>query len=279
MNTDKEPDKYLLSIITVTYNAQNSIEKTIQSVLHQTGFSGKLTCEYCFIDGGSDDDTLQIIEKYVPLLKEKGIDSWKISESDDGIYDAMNKGIRLARGRWIYLLNAGDCLYNNDILQKLEGAMQTSKADVLYSNYYRTNQYVSDMIIVPSVEEIKKTMIFCHQAVLIKRTLYMEQEYDISYRIVADYHLLLTMYLQGRIFEALPICMVMYNTEGISAKNMIRGYQEIYQVRKQAGVLNRKSVEDLQYVCGLVKRFVLGRMPQKLRWKIYVALQSVRRII
>ncbi|MGL5893430.1 MAG: glycosyltransferase, partial [Bacteroidales bacterium] len=90
------------SIITVTYNAGQLLERTIESVLAQTSFN----YEYIILDGQSKDNTLEIIKKY-----EHHINKW-ISEPDNGIYDAMNKAIDIARGEYILFLNAGDTFHS-----------------------------------------------------------------------------------------------------------------------------------------------------------------------
>ena len=99
-----------ISVVTVVYNGFNSIEKTIRSVLEQTVFSD---VEYILIEGGSTDETMDIIRKYVDQI------DILVSEKDRGIYDAMNKAIRLAHGRWICFMNAGDTFYSNYTLESL----------------------------------------------------------------------------------------------------------------------------------------------------------------
>ncbi len=101
--------KPLVSIITVVYNAEEYLEETIQSVIGQT-FKN---IEYIIIDGGSTDGTFDIIKKY-----EHAIDYY-ISEKDEGIYDAMNKGIEAANGEWINFMNGGDTFHNSNVLQSL----------------------------------------------------------------------------------------------------------------------------------------------------------------
>ena len=97
------------SIITVTYNAGKVLEDTIQSVVFQT----YRNMEYIIVDGGSKDNTLEVAEKYRNHISQL------ISEPDKGLYDAMNKGIRLATGNYICFLNAGDELHENETLQKI----------------------------------------------------------------------------------------------------------------------------------------------------------------
>ena len=121
--------KPTVSIVTISYNAAREIEATIRSVLCQT-FSD---LEYIFVDGKSKDDTLSIISNYEAQLVSRGIACQVVSEPDRGIYDAMNKGIRLARGQWVLMLNAGDVLAHERVLENFFGA-QTYSADIVYGD-------------------------------------------------------------------------------------------------------------------------------------------------
>ena len=98
--------QFKFSIITVVKNDEKNLEKTIMSILNQKNFD---EIEYIIIDGKSDDNTLKIIEKYKHKIHKI------ISEKDDGIYDAMNKGIKLSRGKIIGMCNSGDIIYSNGI--------------------------------------------------------------------------------------------------------------------------------------------------------------------
>lgn len=116
-----------ITVVTVCFNAAETIEKTILSVVGQTYDN----IEYLIIDGGSKDDTLEIIKKY-----ENNISKW-ISEPDKGIYDAMNKAIKMATGEWINFMNAGDCFAADDVLEKIFNDDIPDKVKFLYSdNYY-----------------------------------------------------------------------------------------------------------------------------------------------
>ncbi len=105
-NSDK---KNIISIVTVTYNSVHNIEETILSVINQT----YQNIEYIIIDGGSVDGTMNIVKKY-----KNSID-YIVSEKDNGIYDAMNKGIQIASGKWINFLNSGDTFYNKKVIENI----------------------------------------------------------------------------------------------------------------------------------------------------------------
>lgn len=113
-----------VSIITITYNAERFLERTIQSIIAQQATD----YEYIVIDGASKDGTLNLIEQY-----KDHITTW-ISEPDRGLYDAMNKGLHQATGEYVWFMNAGDELYNSQTLAQLLGHIQTTRADVYYSD-------------------------------------------------------------------------------------------------------------------------------------------------
>ncbi len=120
-------EKYSVSIITVCYNAVNTIERTILSVINQN-FSD---FEYIIIDGKSKDGTLDIINKYAEQI------NIIVSEEDLGIYDAMNKGVKLAHGEWVNFMNSGDVFASNDVILKIFSNKINSDINFLYSdNFY-----------------------------------------------------------------------------------------------------------------------------------------------
>ncbi|WP_080238568.1 glycosyltransferase family 2 protein [Spirosoma rigui] len=113
-----------VSIITITYNAERFLERTIQSVLAYP----TPELEYIIIDGGSTDGTLSIVRQY-----ESGITQW-ISEPDGGLYDAMNKGLHRATGQYVWFMNAGDEVYDHQTLPRLLDEIRRTAADVYYSD-------------------------------------------------------------------------------------------------------------------------------------------------
>ncbi len=173
-----------ISIITVCLNCEGLIERTIKSVLDQT----YTEYQYVIIDGGSTDNTLNIIKEY-----ENKIDII-LSEEDKGIYDAMNKGLEYATGGLIYFLNAGDYLYNDDVLKNvIEGLNANPDSDIIYGDYIyydnnseqRCSGYRADVI-----DLLRGGC--CHQTVFAKKSAFMQcGKFDTNYKIYADFDWLL----------------------------------------------------------------------------------------
>ena len=114
----------LISVVTVSYNAVATIEQTILSVVNQT----YPHIEYIIIDGGSTDGTVDVIKKYADRI------AYWVSEPDKGIYDAMNKGIKVATGEWINFMNCGDSFYSVSVLSDVFKDKSCKENDVIYGN-------------------------------------------------------------------------------------------------------------------------------------------------
>ena len=155
-------NKIKISIITVSYDAAKTIEQTIYSVINQTYDN----IEYIIIDGGSTDRTVDIIKK-----NENEIAYW-VSESDKGIYDAMNKGIDVATGDYIYFLGADDWLVNKNIIYKIASRiMHYNDYDFYCGNvilYDSVSNLVKQSNFMFSVDEIKKGNMYPHQGMFVK---------------------------------------------------------------------------------------------------------------
>ena len=100
--------------------------------------------------------------------------------------------------------------------------------------------------------------------------------YNCQYNLVADYDLMFRLYIEGRKFEHIPIYLIDYDTDGLSAKNMVRTYREIYKVRKDNAVIESKFIENIKYSIGIIIRVILANMSQSLRWKIYRKLKALQ---
>lgn len=213
MNISSPP---LISVVTVSFNAVSTIEKTICSIVNQT----YPHIEYIIIDGGSTDGTVDIIKKY-----ENKIAYW-ISEPDKGIYDAMNKGIDVATGEWINFMNSGDTFHSNTVIQQLIEKLP-SKADVIYGDtllLYSWGKYFKKAL---PIDMIKHHLPFCHQSCFIKTITMQKMKYNLNYKICADYDFFYHLYQAGGLFTYLPHCISNYEAEqGMSATNSLQLLKE-----------------------------------------------------
>lgn len=255
-----------LSIITVCYNAAEELNKTIQSILSQTDL-GDLRIEHLIIDNLSTDNTSKLVDNYKKTIEGKNISIYFVSEADKGIYDAMNKGLKLASCEWGVLLNAGDTFYSNMTLCELK-AHFSLKADILVGYYNRLNPSGDIIVRPPSIEKLKDRMIFCHQALVFRIQAHRGCNYNLKYRIVADYDVVLRMYLSKKVFEYIDVCLVNYDVTGLSAARMIDTHKEMYLVRKKNDIIDDKFKAEILFRYGLFKRLMLKVMPQSIRWKM-----------
>lgn len=179
----------LISIITVTYNSEKYLEETIQSVLNQTYEN----IEYIIIDGNSTDGTLDIIKKY-----DKHINIW-ISEPDDGMYDAINKGIELSSGKYFGVLNSDDLLKPNAISIIAE-TFNVCKCDGIFGNIEIIDELSTILRTRYALKVSFKNLLLSQHGTFIPHpTLYLNKQrvldeiglYDLSYRYASDFDFLL----------------------------------------------------------------------------------------
>jgi glycosyltransferase involved in cell wall biosynthesis len=231
-------DKILVSIITVCYNTADSIEKTIISVLNQS----YINIEYIIVDGKSTDGTINIVKKY-----EKKI-SRIISEADDGIYHAMNKGVKNAHGDWIYFLNSGDFLSNNDVVQNvISSYLKNRNASIIYGDIIVYDHYIYDSLEMyrPTPFHVMTRGGINHQAIFAKKELLQQSEpFDLKCRVFADYNWLLkSIYIYGAKLHYVAQPIAFYQMNGYSQKNFKKCFPERLEiVRKYWGYYNFRSI-------------------------------------
>lgn len=199
-----------ISVVTVTYNAERSLEATILSVINQT----YPNIEYIIIDGKSKDGTVDIIKKYT-----EHINYW-VSEPDKGIYDAMNKGIGKATGEWINFMNAGDSFVNERVLTDVFNIHYKQETGCIFGDsiIYKKNKICKQSINPFWLQTRKiKSKGICHQACFIKTKLAKQFQYDITYKIAADFKLLLDIRNNNHLFYYFPIPICLFDTTGISS--------------------------------------------------------------
>jgi glycosyltransferase involved in cell wall biosynthesis len=200
-----------LSIITVCYNAERTIERTIKSVITQT----YKNIEYVVIDGQSTDKTLDLLKSY------KNSIAVMVSEKDKGIYDAMNKGLDLSSGTYILLLNADDYLFSPNTIENMMVAIgQHNDEDIFYGNLLMFDDktgrgkiwkpgHISGKLLYSST--------LPHPATIYKRTIFDKlNKFDETYKIAADYEFYVRAYTQGANFRYLNQLVSVFSYGGIS---------------------------------------------------------------
>lgn len=223
-------NKPKFTIITVSYNSEKEIENTILSVINQT-YS---FIEYIIIDGGSTDDTIDIIKKYSDKI------TYWISEPDKGIYDAMNKGIKKATGKWINFMNCGDTFYDKYVIENVFN--QTSEnSDIIYGNTNLIYPFGSYILKGDKMVSDKQYMPFCHQSSFTKSNLMKRHGYDCKYKICADRNFFYTTYRNHAKYEYVDIIISNYEAEsGISANNLKQAFYEMGLMEGKTNLLNWK---------------------------------------
>ena len=203
-----------LSIITINYNDLLGLKKTIESVVNQS-YSD---IEYIVIDGGSTDGSKEYIEQ------QRSNFSYWVSEEDNGIYNAMNKGIKIAKGEYLLFLNSGDWLVNNGIIEKLLKSVSTE--DIVYGNIFKVNdkgEAIEKKGVASSnvrLSDLYYRSIF-HPASILRRDLFEKYGYyDESLKIVSDW----AFFLKGIYFEKVKVryidlAITYFVLDGISSKN------------------------------------------------------------
>ena len=221
-----------ISIITITYNSAKTLERALASVQSQT----YKDIEHVIVDGASTDGTREVIEAYAK--KHKNV-RW-VSEPDEGIYNALNKGIRMATGDVIGFLHSDDVLYAPDSIEQIAAAFQDPKIDVVYGDL----QYCKNGKIVRSWKSnvfnprsLKYGWMPPHPTMYVRKEVYQQVgEYDEWFHIAADYDMMLRIFKAGYRSHYIPEVLVSMETGGASNKDTrarLSKTQEDYLVLKK----------------------------------------------
>jgi len=234
-----------VSVVTVCFNSEKTIEQTFKSLLSQTDSD----FEYVVIDGGSKDSTINIIERYIPLFERKGITFRHISEKDDGIYDAMNKGINLATGDIIGLLNSDDYYLTDTIFNLKKIINEYPNIDVIHGCVINKREDEIISVIGNNSDVLTRGMIQ-HPACFIKKLTYKKYGlYNTKYRFAADYDFMIRLKLQGASFLFVPIIFAVFNEDG--AGNCRKSRNEAYKLK-----LNYGFISLLKYYILLLRNYL-----------------------
>lgn len=217
----------LFSIITVTYHAESVLEETILSVVSQTYHN----IEYIIVDGASKDRTLSIVNKYRDKIQAV------VSEPDKGLYDAMNKGLKMAKGEYVCFLNAGDTFHEDDTLQLI--VHQLNKSNVLPDVIYGETALVDAQrhfvrmrrLQTPDTlnwKSFRQGMLVCHQAFIAKRAL--AETYDLNYRFSADFDWCIRVMKKASFLHNTRLTLIDYLDEGMTTKNRKASLKERFRI-------------------------------------------------
>lgn len=200
-------EKILVSIITPVYNAEKFIARCIESVQKQQYNS----YEHLVIDGNSTDDTVAIVQRYIAVDTRIRL----ITEKDKGVYDAMNKGILMAQGKWVYFLGADDFFYTEEILGKVALTLLNSNSKIVYGNVW--NEALSKVYDGPfNIEKLLKRNI-SHQAIFYRSKVFTDIGiFNLDYKLEADYDFNLRCWIKETGNEFINETIAFYSRGGIS---------------------------------------------------------------
>ncbi len=199
-----------VTVVTVTYNAEQFLEQTIKSVIEQ----GYPNIEYIIIDGASSDETVKIIKKY-----GKHISYW-VSEPDSGIYEAMNKGIDRATGEWINFLNAGDSFVEKNTISKVVKEMHEDVEIIAGDIFYVENDKKTYKASA-RLEDKLKGMFCSHQAMFTKIGLMRKYRFNTAFKIAGDYDFALKCAMNQHRFKFISLPVANFLADGLSETNRL----------------------------------------------------------
>ncbi|HOJ63158.1 MAG TPA: glycosyltransferase family 2 protein [Spirochaetota bacterium] len=214
------------SIITVVYNGESSIENTILSVINQS----YKNIEYIIIDGKSTDKTLQIVNKYSDKITKI------VSEKDNGLYYAMNKGIDFSTGDYLWFINSGDEIYENETIEKISAQIEFDLPDVIYGRtalYGFNGEFVKTPSVPQKINPITfaKGMLVSHQGFIVSKRIV--EYYDTEYKSASDQDWIIRILKKSKTILNTNEIISKYIIGGSSYKNFILNWKERLKIIKK----------------------------------------------
>ena len=226
-----------LSIITVNYNDATGLERTIKSVISQTFRD----FEFIIIDGGSTDGSVDVIKRY-----ENNIDYW-VSESDGGIYQGMNKGLRQAQGEYLNFMNGGDRFHSSKVLEQIFSI--NTNADIITGTHAENGAENIGKDGIVTMLDLYRCAID-HQASFIRREIALKHPYDEKYRIVSDWKFFIeALIMDNCSFYFTDTIVVDVDMKGISNTNMQLNYHERESVLNE--LIPQRILQDYQLLASI----------------------------
>lgn len=245
-----------ISIITATYNSAKTLEVCMDSVLNQD----YKNIEYIVIDGNSKDDTLDLVK----LKAQKHNNVVFISESDKGIYDALNKGIAKATGDVVGFVHSDDFLADNEIVSRIAKAFEPQDVDGVYGNLHYVqfddpSKIVRNWVSQPfSKKLLNRGWMPAHPTLFLKKEIYAKHgHFNLNYKIAADYDFILRVFKQEHHrFEYLPFTIMKMRVGGASNRSL----KNLFQKTKED--FNAASTNNIRYPLKVILSKNLSKIPQ-----------------
>ena len=238
-----------LTIITINFNHAEGLKRTIDSIVNQT-FS---EYEWIVVDGGSTDGSKELIEQYKEHF------AWWCSEPDKGVYNAMNKGINKAKGKYVQFLNSGDSLWDKNVLERIFS--EPHNADILFCDCNLVeNGIVKEEIHYPDVMSLREILDinFIHNGMFFKRELFENELYDESIKISSDFKFNVKRVLENKSFEHVPVTAIAYDSTGISASQFNLLLEEQKEIANS--LISPSIMKDIDKLRDLLKDDCLDRI-------------------
>jgi len=217
-----------ISIITVVFNSEKFVERTIKSVLQAKQYYSNI--EYVIIDGKSNDNTLLIIEKY------KNYVDILISEKDYGLYDAMNKGLKNSTGEYVWFLNSGDKIFEDETIFNIFNT-EPIFCDVYYGETIMVDELGNELgmrrLQTPNNlnwKSFKRGMKVSHQSIIFRKKLTVN--YDLKYKFSADFDWCIKALKQAKTVKNTKLIFTSYLDGGLTKKNIVAGLKERFKIMK-----------------------------------------------
>ena len=258
-----------VAVITVSYNAEKEIEKTIQSVLEQD----YLQLEYIVMDGNSSDKTMDIVQSFASAFREKNTAFRFFSEKDNGIFDAMNKALMKTDADYVLFLNAGDYFVDKSTVSSVFQDLSTRCADVIYGDYYAYAKGKRKLVISDPADCLPRKMICTHQAIFTKVCALKARPYNTNYKMVADYDCYLDFFQKKRRFVKVDIPIVYFDIDGTSQKNAQITQVERFEVLKEHNCISDREYKirrrTIRRIC--LRKKLIRMLPDFIRYHNYQA--------
>ncbi len=219
LETRQEEGKPLVTVVTITFNLiakkrEAYIKQCIESVHNQT----YCCIEHIIIDGASNDGTLELLKQYQDRNYIK-----VYSSPDKGIYDAMNKGIARANGKYINFLNSDDFFHNKEAVKISVKYLEETAADYSFADAMLLYEDGKEYLWEGDVSKLLWGSHYCHQTMFVRTDLLKKVGgFDISYKISADTEMMIRLYAQKAIYVKVPSCIVSYRVGGYSSQNQLQ---------------------------------------------------------